>query len=288
MKTLSQALRIKHWIKNSFVFIPSFFARKLFSFDEIYVLAGGFLAMSLFASTVYLLNDIRDIEKDKRHPKKKDRPFASGKLQPFHGYLMMAICFSLATWLGYNLSADFLSLCLTYLLINIWYSFGLKNISILDILIVSSGFIFRIYMGGTISQVNVSPWLCVMVFLLSLFMALAKRLDDVRLYEEEKIIVRKNAAEYSVELIKSCLTMIGGVIVVAYILYCVSPEITAQWHSEYIFLTTIFVIAGIMRYLQLTLVHKNTWSPVQVIFTDKFIIVTIILWLLSFGAIIYI
>ncbi|MGL1889138.1 MAG: UbiA prenyltransferase family protein [Reichenbachiella sp.] len=286
-KLIYNTLRIKQWIKNSFLFIPAFFAGTLFSIDEITKLTQAFFAFSLITSAIYIINDIRDREMDRLHPKKKNRPFAANKISPQTGYIMMVVLLSLGSYIAYGLSLDFLYMCLLYVVINISYSMGLKTVPIIDLLIVSFGFIIRIYMGGIISGVPVSHWLSIMIFLLSLFIVLAKRSDDIRIFEEEGKMVRKTSSHYNRVFINSCITMVSGIIIVSYIMYTLSPEITQQWDSEYIFTTTIFVIAGIMRYLQMTMVEGSTGSPVEIIYSDKFIIITLVAWLVSFGSIIY-
>ncbi|PIB34624.1 prenyltransferase [Reichenbachiella sp. 5M10] len=284
---LYQVFRVKHWIKNTFIFIPSFFAGHFFFEGEIPRLVAGFFSFSLVASSIYIINDIRDREMDRLHPKKKERPFAANKITPTQGILLMLITLSIGLASAYYLSVDFLILTGIYLLLNIGYSMGLKTVPIVDLLIVSLGFIIRIYMGGILSGVAVSHWLSIMIFLLSLFIVLAKRSDDIRIFEENGTMVRKTSSKYNASFIHACITMVSGIIIVSYILYCVSPEITQQWDSQYIFVTTIFVIAGIMRYLQITMVEKNTGSPIQILYKDKFIIITLICWLASFGIIIY-
>src|SRR5690606_28716873 len=133
-----------------------------------------------------------------------------------------------------------------YLLINIAYSFGLKSISIVDILIVSSGFVLRIYAGGSLASITISHWLAIMVFLLSLFLALAKRRDDLVLAVPGET-VRKVSKQYSLEFINAGLSAFSGIIIVSYIMYTISPEIENRWDSKWLFTTTFFVIAGVLR-----------------------------------------
>lgn len=287
LKLLFDVFRVKQWVKNSFLFIPSFFAGHILFEGEIVLLLQAFMSFSLITSAIYILNDIRDIEMDRLHPKKKNRPFAANRITPQVGYVIMFVVALLGIGSAYYLSLDFLILCLIYVGINISYSMGLKTVPIVDLLIVSFGFIIRVYMGGVISQVPVSHWLSIMIFLLSLFIVLAKRSDDIRIFEEEGRMVRKTSAKYNRVFINSCITMVSGIIIVAYIMYTVSPEITQQWESDYIFVTTIFVIAGIMRYLQLTMVEEKTGSPTQILYTDKFIIITLMSWLACFAGILY-
>lgn len=282
-----QVLRVKHWVKNTFVFIPSFFAGHIFIEGEFIRLIVAFFTVSLVASAIYIINDIRDVEMDRLHPEKKHRPFASGRIGITQGLSIMALLLLIGLGAAWYLNFEFFLLCILYLGINIGYSLGLKSISVVDLLLVSSGFLIRIYMGGMISDVPVTHWLAIMIFLLSLFIVLAKRSDDIKIFEQEGTVVRKTSSKYNSVFINSCITMVSGIIIVSYIMYSVSTEVTQQWGTDNIFITTVFVIAGIMRYLQLTMVEQKSGSPIKILYRDKFIIVTLIGWLISFGLIIY-
>ena len=291
MKTLKlyfQVFRVKQWVKNLFILIPGFFAGTLFNIEFIPSLIQGFFSFSFIASSIYVINDIRDIEVDRLHPVKQNRPFAAGKISKSHGYVLMTISLVFGVAGAFLISASFLYLSLTYLFMNICYSLGLKKIPILDLLIVSSGFIIRVYLGGILSDVAVTHWLSIMIFLLSLFLVLGKRSDDIQIMEEKGTVVRKTSLQYNKDFINSCITLVSGVIIVSYISYTVSPEVVEQWDSEYMFVTTIFVIAGLMRYLQLIMVEHKTGSPVDILYHDRFIIVTLLAWIGSFFLIIYI
>ena len=287
VSVILETLRVKQWIKNSFIFIPSFFAGHILYDGEIFLLLQAFFSFCFITSSIYILNDIRDRDMDRLHPKKKERPFAANKLSPTTGFIIMGFTISIGVISAYLIDPNFLYLCILYVGINVSYSMGLKTVPIVDLLIVSFGFIIRVYMGGVVSSVPVTHWLSIMIFLLSLFIVLAKRSDDIRIFEEEGRVVRKTSSKYNKDFINACITMVSGIIIVAYIMYTVSPEVTKQWDSEYIFVTTVFVIAGIMRYLQLTMVEEKVGSPTQVLYSDKFIIFTLIGWLGCFAAILY-
>ncbi|GAB4237988.1 MAG: decaprenyl-phosphate phosphoribosyltransferase [Ekhidna sp.] len=254
---------------------------------EIAGLIIAFFSFSFIASGVYILNDIRDIENDKLHPVKKHRPFASGRVGVSTGMVMLVVLVVLGFSIAYQLDMNFLWLIILYMIINAGYSFGLKSISVLDMLLVSSGFIIRIYMGGAVTGVPISQWLIMMIFLLSLFLVLGKRSDDLRIFEESGVSVRKSSLKYNKEFINSSITMVSGVIIVTYMLYCVSPEVSERWGTNHLLITSIFVIAGIMRYLQLIFVEKRSESPVKVLFKDRFIFTVVLLWGITFGLIIY-
>ena len=280
-------MRPQQWVKNFFVFIPAFFAGALFDPDNIKNLLIGFVCFSFVASAIYIINDYNDIEADRNHPEKKTRPLAAGTVRVPVAFLMVFILLVLGLGIAYFLDLQFFQIIFTYLVINIAYSQGLKNISILDILIVATGFLLRVIAGGFIIEVPVSKWLLIMVFLLALFMALAKRLDDLVVSERDGKQSRKSAENYNLNFIYSGITMIAGIIMVSYIMYTISDEAIQHIGNEHLYFTSVFVIAGVLRYLQITLVEQRSGSPTKIFLTDKFIIITLFAWVLSFFLMIY-
>lgn len=280
-------LRPKEWIKNTFLFIPLFFAGEFTNVHKIVALFYGFISYSLVASAIYIINDYRDIEADKLHPIKRSRPLSAGTVSRTAALIIMGIILVSGFYIAYQLKAKFLFILGLYFILNVLYSFGLKNISILDILIVSSGFVFRIKSGGAISSINVTTWLVIMVFLLALFMAIAKRRDDILIKLESGIDTRKSIKGYNLDFLNFSLILISSLTLVAYLMYTVSPEVLSRHNNYRLYYTCIFVIAGIMRYLQLTFVENNTGSPTLILLKDSFIQLTILLWIISFCFIIY-
>lgn len=281
-----ELIRPKQWSKNLFMFIPAFFSGHAFDLKLYPPLLLGLLSYSMIASAVYILNDFNDRETDRQHPKKKTRPLASKEANVTVSMILMVALACGALWIAWHLNTSYFLLLVTYFLINIAYTLHLKNIPILDIFIVASGFLFRIYSGGILANVYVSHWLAIMVFLLSLFLALAKRRDDLVIREGNQII-RKSSRNYNLEFINACLSAFSGIIIVAYIMYTISPEVTDRLGTNWLFATTIFVVAGLMRYLQITFVEEKSGSPTTVLYQDKFILITLLGWLLSFYLIIY-
>jgi decaprenyl-phosphate phosphoribosyltransferase len=286
MKHFVSLIRLKHWVKNLFVFIPAFFAGVLFDAQNLTLLIGGFFCFSFVASAIYIINDYRDIEVDRNHPEKKNRPLASGAISVPVGFAVGTILLVGGIGLAYFINQYFLYIILIYLVINLGYSLGLKNISILDIMMVASGFLLRTLAGGFIVDVHITEWLLIMVFLGALFIALAKRLDDLLIAEASGNISRK-VKNYNLNFIYSGITMISGVTMVSYIMYTISPDVTERLHSKHLYFTAIFVVAGILRYLQITLVENKSGSPTKILLTDRFIISTVLGWILSFYVIIY-
>ena len=281
-----QLIRPQHWSKNLFMFIPAFFSGHAFDVKIYPPLLAGFLAFCMIASAVYILNDLNDRETDRLHPEKKKRPLASGEANVVVSIILMAALALGALFIAWSLDSFFFLVLVTYFFVNIAYTLHLKNIPILDIFIVASGFLFRVYSGGVLVDVFVSHWLAIMVFLLSLFLALAKRRDDL-IIRDGNHIIRKSSRNYNLEFINACLSAFSGIITVAYIMYTISPEVTDRLGTNWLFGTTAFVVAGLMRYLQITFVEQKSGSPTTVLFKDKFILITLVGWILSFYLIIY-
>ncbi len=287
MGPIIRLLRIKDWVKNLFLFIPTFFAGNIFNVSQLGMLFAGAFAFSLAASGIYIMNDYRDREMDRLHPKKKKRPIASGEVSETTAKIMVVVLIVSSLALSFIINQNFLYILGIYILMNVGYSMGLKNIAILDLFIVASGFLLRVYAGGFIADVPVTEWLAIMILLLALFLVTAKRRDDLVIRSETGEYVRKASRSYNLEFINSCLTLLSAVIIVAYIMYTISPEVTERFRSTHLFMTTVFVIAGIMRYLQITFVEQDSGSPTAILYKDKFILVTIIGWIASFYLIIY-
>ena len=280
-------LRMKEWVKNLFLFIPVFFSGKLFQTDKLPELVLGFLSFSLVASSIYIINDYRDIEADRNHPVKKLRPLAAGKVPVKIALAICGLCALAGLFIAYKLNNIFLVTVAFYYIMNLAYSFGLKNISILDINIIALGFVLRIKGGGLLASVGISNWLTIMVFLLALFLAITKRRDDLYLKQASGIDMRKAIKGYSLEMLNIFLAVVTAIIIMAYIMYTIAPETIRHIGTYRLHYTSIFVIAGLFRYLQITYINKSSESPTKTLYKDLFIQVVLVLWILSFYAILY-
>jgi decaprenyl-phosphate phosphoribosyltransferase len=289
MKYYLKLLRPKDWAKNLFLLVPSFFAGEFFVPSRIPHILEGFIAFCFFASSIYIINDYRDIEDDRKHPVKSKRPLASGKVKKPAAIVICVVLLALGTILG--LMADrtllFLFILGLYFTINLFYSFGLKNIAILDILILSAGFVLRVKGGAVISKVDTSEWLIIMTFLLSLFMAIAKRRDDLLLKSATGTDMRKSMNGYNLDFLNTMLGLFCAIIIVAYINYTVSPATLWRLKTYRLYYSSLFVIAGLMRYLQITFVLKKSGSPTEILYKDFFIQITLVLWVISIYVILY-
>ncbi len=281
-------LRPKDWAKNLFLFIPAFFAQNIFDGTNLQLLIGGFFAFCFLASSIYILNDYRDREDDRKHPVKNSRPLASGKVKPSTALVIAFILLAVGTFLAYSLdsSGKFVFICSVYYLLNLAYSLGLKNVPILDMIIVASGFVLRVKGGAALTDVNTTEWLIIMTFLLALFMAVGKRRDDVIIKLSTGTDIRKVIKGYSLEYLNILLGLLCAIIIVAYINYTVSGELHNKF-SYRLYYTSLFVIAGIMRYLQIVFVQNKAGSPTEILYKDRFIQLTLILWVGSFYVILY-
>ena len=284
MKNILLLLRPHQWIKNFFLFAPLFFSFSFVS-DKIIIVCLGFLLFSLAASSIYVLNDYHDIEEDKAHPTKRNRPLASGKVSKSSAKVLIFGLMSFSIFGSMMLSFEFLAVVLSYIALNIAYTFKLKHISILDISIIAVGFVLRMYAGAMLIDNSPSMWIVLVTFVLALFLALAKRRDDCLLaLDGEK--TRKNIDGYNLEMVNSAMSLMAGVTILSYIMYTVSPEVIARLGTHNLYLTSFFVIIGILRYMQLTFVFQNSGSPTKLVLKDRFLQLTIIAWIVSFYIII--
>jgi 4-hydroxybenzoate polyprenyltransferase len=280
-------LRPSHWAKNLFLYIPLFFAGEIFNLQKVLELLIGFFAFSLIASSIYIINDYKDVEADRIHPVKRKRPIASGAVSKPAALVFFVLCLAIGGFLAWYVRPKFAFVVGIYFIINLLYSFGLKNISILDILILSAGFVLRVKAGGVAANIAVSEWLMIMVFLLALFMAIAKRRDDVLIKTQSGQDMRKAVKGYNMDFMNVMLALVSAVIIVAYLMYTMAPETMSRFGTYRLYYTCLFVIGGLLRYLQITYVENNTGSPTKILYKDRFIQLTILLWVLSFYVIIY-
>ena len=277
-------LRIKHWMKNAFVFLPVFFAGKIglvLSTNVAFV----FFSFCLAASSIYILNDIIDVEEDRSHPLKRFRPIASGYFSKKTAIVILAILTII-----FLASLTFIEhaqwYVLGYFLLNILYSFILKKVSIMDVSCISIGFVLRVIAGGEEAQVFVSNWMIIMVFLLTISLAFAKRRDDL-VIDVQKNALRKSISGYSIVFLDIAKSISFSITLISYVLYSISPEVIARIGSDKLYFTSLFVFLGIMRYIQITVVDKESGSPTDALWRDRFLQITILLWGLTFLFILY-
>ncbi|RZL13770.1 MAG: prenyltransferase [Pedobacter sp.] len=289
---LIQLVRPSQWTKNLFIFLPLFFHGKLMDLQLLQQCIISFLAFSLAASSIYCFNDICDAASDRLHPEKKVRPIASGKISTSTGYILMAICIAaslLTLFVAFEGEQRYhlMGLILCYFIMNVAYCIKLKSYAIIDVIIISIGFVLRICVGGEATGVWLSQWIVIMTFLLALFLAFAKRRDDVIRFEQTGVLHRINTNRYNLEFMNQILTSISTITIIAYIMYTLSPDVVARFNNNNLYLTSLFVMMGIIRYLQVTIVDSKSGSPTKILLKDTFIQLCIAGWILSFLILIY-
>lgn len=290
IRHIIKVARPTHWIKNIFVFLPIFFGGALLNTTEVVAAALTFMSFSLAASAIYCLNDIIDVDADRAHPVKCKRPIASGAITIPQAYGMMTVSLLLSIVLMFLLPeghAKSILVIIAYFVINVAYCLRLKEYAIIDVCIIASGFVLRILAGGYATGVHLSKWIVLMTFLLTLFLAFAKRRDDVLRMNTTGRAPRKNTSRYNLTFINQAITITGSVMVVCYVMYTVSPEIIAQFATDKLYLTSILVILAILRYLQISVVDEKSGDPVKVALSDRATQLILLAWLLSFLIIIY-
>lgn len=286
-------MRPWQWVKNLFVFLPMFFAGQMGVVSYWGLSVVVFLAMSLVASSIYCINDIVDVEENRRHPRKCCRPVAKGSVSKTQAAWVAAILVVVGLGLPFIAlpSAVFMvvtALMMGYWLMNIAYCLWLKRIAIVDVFCISIGFVLRVFIGGYACSIWVSPWLICLTFLLTLFLAFAKRRDDLIVGEREGIAVRKSSAAYNLPFMNMTLGLLGAITMVCYILYTVQPDVEERLGTSWVYLTSIFVLAGILRYLQVAIVAEKAGDPTLIMLRDRFIQGCLLGWILSYMLIIYV
>jgi decaprenyl-phosphate phosphoribosyltransferase len=286
VKSIVQLLRVEHWVKNLFLFIPAFFAARLSEPLLLERAIIGFIAFSLVASAVYVLNDLVDAPQDRLHPDKCRRPIASGVIQPKQAIVILAVLLGFGTFTAACLSPEMSMYTLLYFGVNVAYSLSLKHFAIIDISLIGLGFLLRVLAGGAVTGVAVSQWLIVLTFLLALILGLAKRRGEYVVAMGENNF-RKALEGYNLPFLDMAMVVCSTVAVVAYLMYCFSPEVVGRIGSDKIFYTAFFVVLGILRYLQLTLVFNKTESPTRALLRDRFLQIILLGWIGSFVWLLY-
>lgn len=293
MNNILKLIRPHQWLKNAFVLMPMFFGGSLLDPEDIRASVLTFLAYSFVASSVYCFNDINDVEADRRHPVKCKRPLASGAVSMGTAWMLMALMFVLAALMtallgdrGHILKVG--GVLLFYYILNICYCAKLKQYAIVDVCIVAFGFVLRVLAGGFATDITLSKWLVLMTFLLTLFLSFAKRRDDVLRMNETGEPPRKNTIRYNLTFINQAITITASVTLVCYIMYTVSPEVVARLGSDLLYLTSVFVLLGLLRYMQITVVDKKSGDPTKIMLRDMFTQLVVVLWALTFLILIYI
>jgi 4-hydroxybenzoate polyprenyltransferase len=288
VRSYTKLIRPKQWLKNLFVFAPIIFAKELFEPALIMTVVQAFVAFCLTASAIYILNDITDREADRVHPEKRNRPIASGAIGMGGALGVFSILIVATAALVWDMPPGFILLLGTYFLLNLAYSFKLKEILLLDVFVVAAGFMLRILGGAYAIDVRVSSWLVLCSLFISLFLGFAKRRGELtQALASGTQSKRRVLLLYSVEFIDQLLTITAAGTVISYALYTVAPRTVETFGTEKLIYTTVFVLYGVFRYIYLIRTTPKTENPTEAVTSDLPIIVTGVLWILSCVALIY-
>jgi decaprenyl-phosphate phosphoribosyltransferase len=287
MKKYLKLLRVEQWVKNLFVFVPLFFSGNIKNFDLLTKSIFAFIIFSMAASVVYILNDYNDIEADKKHPEKRRRPLASGDVSKsqaigiFIGIVIadIALVFFAQNYFGENLW-KFAAIVGSYFVMNLAYTFKLKHVPIVDISIIATGFVLRVLAGGYMTGISISQWAILLTFVLALVLAIGKRRGEL-INAQVSGKTRRALDGYNVQFADIALSISVTLAIMCYLMFTLSPEVQAKFHSR-VFYTVLFVLFAFLRYLQQTLVYNRTESPTKILYRDRYIQITLILWVAAF------
>ena len=272
-------LRVEQWIKNCFVFVPLFFSGNITNLDLLTKSVFAFVIFSLAASCIYIINDYSDIESDKKHPEKRNRPLASGAISKPTAITILSVlmisCIALIIFTQYYFNLSVLNIKIFLLQFNLWklatiiavyffmnlaYTFKLKHVAIVDITIIAIGFVLRVLAGGYATGILISQWAILLTFVLALVLAIGKRRGEL-INAQISGKTRKALDGYNVQFADIALSISCTLAIVCYLMFTLSPEVQERFHSR-VFYTVIFVVFAFLRYLHQTLVYNKTESPI--------------------------
>ena len=288
IKSILKLIKIPHYLKNLFVLLPLFFSAQFTNSELLWHAVLAFISFCLMASSVYIFNDIHDANEDRIHPDKKNRPIAAGQISVPLARILDIIFTIGSIAVALLINRQLILVLLIYKIINILYTTSFKKIAILDVMTLSIGFVLRLYAGSVSTEIVLSVWIIIMTFLLSLFIVLGKRRIDVIFYEKNEVMLRKAISGYNSTFLNYVMVMLSSVIIVAYTMYTVSEETITRIGNEYLFVTVFWVVAGILRYLQLLFVEETQEPPVQLLIKDHPLKLIVLAWFLTFLYFIYI
>jgi 4-hydroxybenzoate polyprenyltransferase len=272
------SLRPHQWTKNLIVFAALAFSKHLFDPVSLRRSAAAFAVFCGLSGAVYLVNDVIDVERDRLHPRKRRRPVASGALKTSAAVAISATLMVLGAAAAWRLGLEFAQCAAAYVLLNLLYSFKLKNVVILDVLSISMGFVIRAAAGGLVIGVPISEWLLICTILLALFLALSKRRHELTSLSESAVEHREILSEYSPYLLDQMISVVTASCVTAYAVYTTAEETKAKFGTARLPWTIPFVLYGIFRYLYLVHHKEQGGSPSEILLTDRPLLIAVALW----------
>ena len=288
MSSVLRLMRPVQWLKNFFIFAPLIFSKHLF--DEMYVLTAveAFVVFALLSSAVYIINDVADMESDRLHPTKRNRPIAAGKISIAQAISIAVVLLVIIGLLATKLNAKFLFIASVYFLLNIGYSFFLKQVILVDVFIVAAGFMLRVLAGAFVINVQVSEWLVLCTLFVSLFLSISKRRAELMMVKntpsfEGRAVLR----DYNVEFLDQMMTVAASGTAISYALYTVAERTISMFGTSSLIFTTVFVLFGIFRYLYLVRMRKSEDDPTYILMTDLVTISNGVAWFAVCVIIIY-
>jgi len=283
-----RSMRPKQWTKNIILFAPLIFSQNITNKQLAISSFISFAVFCMLSGSVYILNDLIDINQDKVHPLKSKRPLASGRLSPIYAVITLLVLLAISIFISLNyLNYSFILVAGSYLILQIAYSTVLKHIVIIDVFSIAAGFLLRVIAGAEAIEVTFSTWLFLCTILLALFLALSKRRHEIILLDDKAISHRKILFEYSADLLDQMISIVTTTTLIAYILYTISPETIAHFGTDNLKYTVPFVLYGIFRYLYLIHQRNEGGSPEKVLLNDMPILITVILYCLTACYILY-
>ena len=279
LRPVVQEMRPWQWTKNMLVYAALLFSGTLFAEDKFILTTAAFMAFCLASSGVYFVNDIADVEKDRLNPKKCKRPIAAGKINIPVAYFLAVILFAGGCLISYALNENCFFLLAAYILINIGYTFRLKHVVIIDVMIIAAGFVLRAIMGAVVIGLNMTIWFLLCVMFLSLFLALGKRRHELAAVEDSSLVEgRKVLQFYSLELIDQLMTIVTAALLICYALFTVDSN--TQNHESMV-ITMPLALYGMFYYLYVVRVKNGGGAPDEALYKEKPILMIVLLYFIS-------
>lgn len=285
-KSVLKLLRPSNWVKNIFVFVPLVFSEHLFIYSSLIDVMFASIAFSLISSLVYIINDIADVERDRLHPVKKNRPIAAGDIAISRAIIISVILLVVLIPLAINFTLNFIIVIIGYFLLNVLYSFFLKQVVILDIMCIAAGFMLRVIGGAVVIDVYISKWLILTTLFLSLFLAIMKRKSEVELMTNSNS-TRKVLKDYTVDFINQISAISAAGVIICYALYTVSERTITVFGTENLVFTSVFFIFGIFRYMFLVYTQNKGENTIEIVLKDVPMIINALLYIGTVLIIIY-
>ena len=287
MYDLFRCMRPKHWVKNFFVAAPLVFAHKLNDSAAVYQAILAFIGYCSIASSIYVLNDYIDLDRDKAHPVKKHRPLPAGKVTTRAVLALGAFLMMLGIIISLSLNQNYRLVLGAYFAMNVAYSNWFKQAVILDVMVIATGFVLRVLAGSAAIDVPASSWLLMCTFLLALFIGFGKRRHEIVVLEGQADNHREVLTHYSPYFLDQMISVVTASTVMSYALYTISPDTIRKFGTENLIFTTPFVLYGIFRYLYLVHQKEQGGDPASIVFSDKPLMLNIIFWGLIVIGLIY-